>query len=257
MLNYMKSEWYRLTHGKEIYVMTAVMSGLVLAMNIVLALGNRYIPDFRYGTFRFSLNIFTSASYYMLVIAAFVGAYLYADDIKNGVMKNAIAYGIPRVRILLGKCIISFIFSLLMLIAIFVVYVGSAYLLLKEPEILPLVEMVKAILSALPSAAAALIFMIVLKTICAKDIVAVLWWAVVFYIIPTVCFFVGLKIEFAEKISEWMPYVFLQMKNLVTYSDYNCLWDTAEGLTRCILGGIAWILVVLAFGLRKAGRQEY
>lgn len=257
MLNYMKSEWYRLTHGKEIYVMTAVMAGLVLAMNIVNALGNRYIPNFRYGTFRFSLNIFTSSSYCMLVIAAFVGAYLYADDIKNGVMKNAIAYGIPRVQILIGKCIISFVFSVLMLIAVFAVYVGSAYLLLKEPEMLPLVEMVKAIFSALPSAVAALIFMIILKTICAKDIVAVLWWAVVFYIIPTVCFFVGLKIEFVEKISEWMPYVFLQMGTLVTYSDYNCLWDTKEGLTRCVLGGVLGIIIFLVFGIWKAGKQEY
>lgn len=257
MLNYMKSEWYRLTRGKEIYIMTVAMTGIVVLINLVLALSNIYIPGFRYGTFRFSLNIFTSFPFCMLLISAFIGSYLYGEDIKSGVIKNAVAYGIPRVGILLAKCIISFVFAVLMLAAVMIVYVGSAYVLLKEPEMLPLTEMLRAVLSSLPSAAASLVLMIVLKNFCTKDIMAVLWWAVAFYIIPMVCFFVGLKVELVERISEWMPYIFLNMGTFVTFSSYNSVWDTTSGMIKCILAGMIGIIICSAFGIWKIGKQEY
>lgn len=60
MMNYIKSECYRVVHTKTFYIVMAVLSGLVLLMNTVNSISGHLIPDFRYDTFRFSLNSFTS-----------------------------------------------------------------------------------------------------------------------------------------------------------------------------------------------------
>ena len=36
MRNYIKSEWYRVTHTSTIYVFTGVLAGLALLLNLVL-----------------------------------------------------------------------------------------------------------------------------------------------------------------------------------------------------------------------------
>ena len=54
MMNYIKSECYRVVHTKTFYIVMAVLSGLVLLMNTVNSISGHLIPDFRYDTFRFS-----------------------------------------------------------------------------------------------------------------------------------------------------------------------------------------------------------
>ena len=36
MLNYLRSEWYRILHGREIYLFTGVLCAIVLAANVIL-----------------------------------------------------------------------------------------------------------------------------------------------------------------------------------------------------------------------------
>ena len=111
--------------------------------------------------------------------------------------------------------------------------------------------------AVLPSAATSLIFAIVLGILFQKDLTAVMIWAVVYYVIPMALFFVGLKVEFVGKIVEWMPYGFLQMEAIVTYSDYYCLWDTAAGFSRCMISGFAGIVIFLALGIWRIRKQEF
>ena len=55
MLNYLRSEWCRILHGREIYLFTGVLCAIVLAANVILwAMAD--VPNFRYSTVRFSLS---------------------------------------------------------------------------------------------------------------------------------------------------------------------------------------------------------
>ena len=55
MLNYMKSELYRIVHGRELYLFTGVPCAIVLASSVLLwAMAST--PDFPYATVRFSLS---------------------------------------------------------------------------------------------------------------------------------------------------------------------------------------------------------
>lgn len=256
MLNYLKSECYRITRSKGIYVMTAALCGLVLALNVVLALCNHYLPDFRYGTFRFSLNTFTSATYVTVILGALVAGMLFTDDLRNGILKNAVSYGISRTKLLLGKCVVCLVCALLMLCIVAAVYIGGAYLLLDNPEWLPLREMLLGIAASLPSAAASLTFTIVLTCLFQKEMNIVIWWAIFYYLIPLATFFLGLKIPFLEKLAEWMPYFFLRIEAQVSFTEYHCLWDTSQGLTKCIVSGIVGILLFLSFGIWKFRKQD-
>lgn len=105
MMNYIKSECYRVVHTKTFYIVMAVLSGLVLLMNTVNSISGHLIPDFRYDTFRFSLNSFTSFIMLMLAMGAVVSSLLFIDDRKNGALEQAVSYGISREKIFIGKCI--------------------------------------------------------------------------------------------------------------------------------------------------------
>lgn len=257
MLNYMRSEWYRVTHSKGMYVMTAILAGLVVFMNVVLAISDHVIPDFRYGTVRFSLNTLTAQPFFIMIMGAVVAACLFAEDRKSGVLKNAVSYGMSRTNILIGKSVVSLLTSVIIMVVVVAVYVGSAYLLLSNPETLPLREFLTGIGATLLCAIASMILMIVLNLLCQKETVAIIWWAVVLYVIPMACFFIGLKVSIFERISEWMPYTFFKMSVLVTMNDYRCIWDTAEGLMRCITAGMIGIVVFLLFGIWRFRKQEF
>lgn len=257
MINYMKSEWYRTTHGKGFYVTASIMAGLVLLMNMILAVSQRYIPDFRYGTFRFSLNTLTAVPFVMVILGAVIPGCLFIDDRKNGVMKNVIAYGISRTEIFVGKCIVAFFSASIILVVVTAVYVGSAYLLLQNYEWLPLREMLSAIGSGLPSAAVSLIVICLLGSLFQNEMAAVLWWAIIFYVIPIITFLAGLKFEIIGQIAKWMPYNMFNMEVQVSMNTYQCLWDTPEGLTRCLVSGILGILIFMIFGIWKFKKQEF
>lgn len=257
MLNYMKSEWYRVTHSKGMYVMTAVLSALVLLMNVINAICNHMLTDFPYGTVRFSLNVLTSSPFILLVMGAVVAACLFTEDRRNGVLKNAVSYGIPRTDILTGKCLVSLLTAVIVMVVVVIVYVGSAYLLLLNPELLPLREFLSGIGATLLCAVASMILMIVLNSLCQKETIAVIWWVVILCLIPVVFFFIGLKVEIFGRIAEWMPYNFLRIEVFVSMNGYRCIWDTTEGLVRCIAAGAIGIVVFLVFGIWRFRKQEF
>lgn len=257
MLNYIKSECYRTIKGKSLYLAMGILSGLVLFMNFVLAAVGHYDPDFRYANFRFSLNNYTAMIYCIVVLGAVVPGCIFLDDRRNGVMKNVISYGISREKIFIGKCLNAFFFTFLVLCEVLVVYVGSAYLLLENPEWVPLREMLVGTAAALPSGIGSLIFMMLLGSLYQKEMTAAVWWMAVYYLVPVAFALIGMKFEVLARIASWMPYVFLSSETMVTYDSYQCLWDTSAGFAKCMISGILGIVIFTAFGIWRFRKQEF
>lgn len=256
MLNYMKSEWYKTIHGKGFYIAGGVMCGLVLLMNLILWGSNHFITDFPYGTFRFSLNTFTAQPIWMIALGSVIAGVLFIDDRKSGIIKNAVAYGIPREQILIGKWLVSLASSLILMCVVFAVYVGSAYILLEKPEFEPFRQMVMAMISALPFSIAAMMLMNCLGVMIEKETIAMLWWMAVIYFIPMAVDILGLYFKGIQRISRWLPYTFLRREVLVTMGEYQCLWDTPEGLLKCMVTGVIGIAVFGVWGIIKFRRQQ-
>ena len=256
MLNYMKSEWYKTIHGKGFYIAGGVMCGLVLLMNLILWGSNHFITNFPYGTFRFSLNTFTAQPIWMIALGSVIAGVLFIDDKKSGIIKNAVAYGIPREQILIGKWLVSLASSLILMCVVFAVYVGSAYVLLEKPEFEPFRQMVMAMISTLPFSIAAMILMNCLGVMIEKETITMLWWMAVIYFIPMAVDILGLYFKGLQRISRWLPYTFLRREVLVTMGEYHCLWDTPEGFLKCMVTGVIGIAVFGVWGIIKFRRQQ-
>lgn len=127
MLNYMRSEWYRIFHTKALWVFTGVLAGLLLAMNAVLYLMGRGDPRFPYSTIRFSLSPLLSNMLMMGCSGLALASILFSDKSQGGIMKNAVAYGISRTRIFAGKCILSSAAAFLSMLVILAVYVAAPF----------------------------------------------------------------------------------------------------------------------------------
>ena len=256
MLNYMKSEWYKTIHGKGFYIAGGVICGLVLLMNLILWGSNHFITNFPFGTFRFSLNTFTAQPIWMIALGSVIAGVLFIDDRKSGIIKNAVAYGVPREQILIGKWLVSLASCLILMCVVFGVYVGSAYLLLENPEWEPFRQMVMAIAATLPFSIAAMMLMLGLGVVLEKEMAMMLWWMAVIYSIPMAVDMLGWYFKIFEKISRWLPYTFLRSEVLVTRGTYQCLWNTPEGFLKCMAAGVIGIVVFGAWGIIKFRKQQ-
>lgn len=259
MLNYLKSELYRVVHSKEVYILTASMAGLTVLFNLVLFLFNRVSPNFPYAKLLFSMNMLTGSLQDMFMAAGIMVSFLFTDEFRNGTLKNVISFGISRTTFFLGKCIVCTLTAGVSMIVILFFYVGSALLLLENAGLEPLWEMLGGVMSNIPAAAASLILTVGLYCNFHKDMAVILWWMMIMWILPTVSFFVGLKIDIIGRIAEWMPWNYLNYEVKVGMRipyQCQCLWDTPEGLAKCLIAGTAGILIFTVFGIICFRKKE-
>lgn len=257
MLNYMKSEWYRMTHSKESYVFTGIMAGLALLLNLILFVFSRFEPGFRYATVSFSLSFLASSMNILFLTGAALVSVLYGNEKKNGLTKNIISYGLSREQLFIGKCIISTVVSICSMVVILIVFIGSAVLLLEQGNIENAVEItLRGVASAISAAIAYEVLAIGLYTICEKDIVAYVVWYSIVAIIPQICDLLGMKYELFHKIASWLPNSLFNNQVYVTFGNWNCLWETPEGFMRCMITGMIWLVVFLFMGLLVCKKQE-
>lgn len=257
MRNYIKSEWYRVTHTSIIYMFTGVLAGLALLVNLVLWFLDKVDPTFPYGTTAFSLSNLVCMMTMLFYVGMILVYLIFADDKKNGSLKNSIAFGISRTEIFLGKCVVSTLISLISLAVILVVFLGSAVLLL-EPGVEPHAVKItlQGVACVIPMAVASEVLGIAFCNFCQKEVVAGIDWYAVMVAIPQICFILGLKFEPWAKIAAWMPNNYLSKEIMVNMSGWNCLWQTPEGVAKCLISGFIGLIVFLAFGLIVSKKQE-
>lgn len=256
MLNYIKSEFYRVLHTKDIYLMTGVLSILFVLMNIILFVSNKNIDNFPYGTVSFSLNGIIGGMTWLFVAGALVVATLFSGEKKYGILKNSIAYGISREHIFLGKCIVSCIIAFFSMIVVFIAYVGSACLLLSGPVGVPLRELFVGVFAVLPCAFASVILAVALMQYFDKEIMAAIVWLLIMDFIPQICFYAGLKIDILNKVAQWLPWNYLKYEVRANMSGYDCLWNTSFGLMKCIVTGVIGIVTFTVLGMILARKKD-
>lgn len=224
MLNYIKSECYRVVHSKEIYVVTGVLSFLTVLMNLVLFAFNNFDPDFPYGTVRYSLNQLNGTMMMLPLSGMLISASIFSEEHKSGTLKNVISFGITRSAFMTGKCIVAFLASCVSMVVILIVYIGGAYLMLPRENDEPLWILLTGSAACLPLALAGVVLAIVLFCRYQREGTVVIYWVTIFCLIPHVFFMLGLKINAFAKIASWMPWNYLRTEVVVNMSQpYDCL----------------------------------
>lgn len=259
MLNYVKSELYRASRSPEIRETAAVFMGLVLLMNIVLHLF-KGLEHFRYGITSFSYSMAVAMPMIYCYVASDVAVMLYEADRRNRTEQNSIAYGMSRLELLAGKCIVSLAVSFVILALIIPVYVCSAELLLDSAGPTTVSDLLMEIPAMSLIAIASLILANVLLEVFDKSIVSILAWLAILVFLPKALLLAGMALADRSAllldIALWLPANFLAMETRVNMSECAAVWDTAQGMAKCLITGGAEIVVFGIIGVLLLRKRE-
>lgn len=258
MINYIKSELYKITHTKETYLWTGIMVTLGILFNVILAASDNAIKDFPYGSVRFSVSFLVENVLVFLYGGVLMATLICNGETKNGTWKNIVAYGISREAALVGKCIAGAITAICCMLIVVASFFASAVLLLEGEWIWLLAVLVREIGAILFICIGAEVLGIVLLQMLKNEYIVAMLWILIIGVLPRVVFLlgVGLDIDILNTISEWMPMNFLQIEVTMNRSEYYALWDTGQGLAKCLIAGAGSIAIYLGAGLLAVRRKE-
>lgn len=256
MLNYIRSEYYRVFRSTLIYATAGILALMILALNLVLASFNRMDPGFPYGTTSYSFSLLVTSPMFYCLLALLLMMVLYESNRRNGNLKNSVAYGISRSTILVGKCIVGITAALFLLTVLLPVYIGSAYLLLPHAGPVHISDMLMEAMAVSLIAVASLILCIVLLELFEHASYSFLIWLAIVQIIPTILLYLGIKIDVLRKIAMWMPWNFFKLGMKVNTVHCIALWDTTRGLVRCLVTGALGILIFGISGTVLVRRKD-
>jgi ABC-2 type transport system permease protein len=256
MLNYVKSELYRVRHSRIVYLATAVLTLLPLSLNLLLGVLNQNDSTFRYGTTSFSYsNIIANPMMYCYVILVIVNL-LYDSGRKNGNLKNTIAGGISRAEIFIGKCIVSLVTALAMLAVVIPVYIGSAVLLLRHEGPADIPNLLMELPAVSLVAIAAMILGVIILELFDNIGIGLIAWLTIMVFVPQILLTIGLEFEPVMNIAKWLPHNFFRGEVLMNMEAYAALWDTPSGMAKCLIVGAVGIMLFGIGGLTLLRRKD-
>lgn len=255
MLNYIKSELYRIARQEGVYVFGGICAGLLVLMNIVLAWIKWGDPTFRYGSTWFVFGFVDDVLGMVFVMTIIMGCLVFGDEYKDRTIGNSIAFGDSPVMVYLGKIIVSLIVSVITLAAVVAIFVGSAYLLLEDSGPTALWEFLRDYLAnslfLVQGVLAALTFCFLSGS---KG--AATWiWLAVYEAFPMVVSLLGLKFPFFSKLDGWLAG---NLAGSHTYIGKEAIafWQTPEGLMKLLVAGCSGIVIFLLLGILGVRRKE-
>lgn len=251
MMNYIKSEFYRISHTNGVYLFTGVLAVIAMLLNAAL-----YFFGDKYATTSFSYSNFVANPMVFAFMGAVIAYFLYDGSRRNGNLKNTIASGISRITIFAGECIVSAIISTVVMLLISGVWIVCAQLLLDNTGPVQLHDFMLEIAVMYLISIASLISAMVFIEVFDNSIVGMLLWLSIWFILPEVLMYLGIRFEMILDIAMWLPNNFFNMINGSHVNMQECItvWDTIDGIMKCVLSGIAGILVFSISGfvfLRK------
>lgn len=265
MLNYIKSECYRVMHSRSTYVMTGIMAVLPVLFHIILyvtGVASSTTQDFPYDITSFSFSFLAGSPMLFTYAGLIVAAVLYEEEHKNGNMKNAVAFGISREKLFLGKCITAVLTATVIMALVLTAYIGSAWFLLEHTGPTSLKIILTEIPAVYGTAVASMILGIALLAYFKNEVMAAMLWAVIVYAIPRVLLLAGMVllgqwgIEFLWDFAQLLPANLFQFGAKVNMSHCEVLWKTSQGMTKCVIVGIVGTVLAIVAGIVMLRKKE-
>lgn len=258
MMNYIKSEFYRVFHTKGFYLFTGSGVALVLAMNIVLWACGKNTPSFHYNTTAFSFSMLYHGGFQaLLYLTLALSGIIFGNEFKNKTINNSVAFGCSREMLFMGKLVVTLVCSFVCLVVTEGALIGSGYLLLKSNGMEDAVQILRVTASCTPILICGACGAVSLFYILGSETKAIWVWLLLMVGVTGVVSLLGMKFEVFARLSHWL------IITLVTENSTNpetgvitMVWDTAEGLHRCIMAGVLGTIVFLAAGLVGVHRKE-
>ena len=273
MLNYIKSECYRISHQPTLYITTGILCSLIIAIISFLAFfgWDQYGIDLARTGYAYTMPISSPGCY--IFMPAVIPCLIYSSVHKSGDVKNTIASGLSRVQIFAGKCITSLLAASVVLAVVLAVWIASAELLLEPGGPFTARDLLLEVPAIYLIAAANVITILFFFELFKRELLAAMAWAAIWFILPTVLYNLGMQIEILADIANWMPYQFFknavdistlasgQVKNIswnITVAEQvgSVLWYTRDGLFKCLISGAIGVAVFSLSGWLVLRRRD-
>lgn len=246
MRNYIKSEFYRITHIKEMYAITGTLIGLTVLYHICTFLTKDLAP--RYATTSFSYSCLVANPMLFACAGTMITYFLYEGNRRNGNFKNAVACGISRVKVFAGQCIVSLAASTCAMLLTLTAWILSAKLLPRTGPV-----HLSHLLSEVPAVylicTACLVCALACINYFEKAITGMLVWGLIWFVFPKVLLIGGMRFEALYHMALWLPSNLFAVVNGLYVNTRQCItaWDTMGGMLRCIAsGGIGTVVFALS-----------
>lgn len=256
MLNYLKSELYRILHKKSSYLFIAICSLLLLSSNVILALVNQTEGNFPYASTKFALSNFMTSQVMVYILCVTVASLIFGGEYVNRTMKNSISFGLSRETIYFGKLIAAIAYAIIAFAIIYGVHTGSAYLLLENsgPEYLKMsLQTIAAVLPFFLFALAAtncFFFMFESNGLAIGSVLGLMIG------LPIVSNYLGMKFEFFANLSGILP---LNLMNRIDYDFSNALIllpFESNPYLKFWLAGMIQMIIMIILGVTVFRKKE-
>lgn len=258
MLNFIKSEYYRMIHTTGIRVFFGILSVLT-----ILLISGISIVETQYHTTSFSYSILVSSPMFFTLMGMLTASILYEDSKRNGIIKNSIANGIPRGKVFFSQCIVSITTATVIMTIVLTLWIFMTELFLDKTGPVHMTDLLMEIPAIYLIAVSSIVLTIVLCLCFQNGAFIFFTWLFVFFIFPTILLKFGIavsahfKTDFIYNIAMWMPSNFFQI-NTANVNMSSCItaWDTTGGMLRCIIAGISGIIISMAIGFRHIRKAD-
>ena len=190
MLNFIKSEYYRMIHTTGIRVFFGILSVLT-----ILLISGISIVETQYHTTSFSYSILVSSPMFFTLMGMLTASVLYEDSKRNGIIKNSIANGIPRGKVFFSQCIVSITTATVIMTIVLTLWIFMTELFLDKTGPVHMTDLLMEIPAIYLIAVSSIVLTIVLCLCFQNGAFIFFTWLFVFFIFPTILLKFGIAVS--------------------------------------------------------------
>ncbi len=233
MINYMKSEHYRLLRKKGLYITSVICLLLIVAAAVVLYYSQYLDPNFPYATSMFLYSNVISGALLIMIVGLLFNSALTGKE--TSLIKQSVSFGISRYTIFWSKLILTLSYFLLLCVIglLLTIALGETLLASEEQSVSNFLiassNMVPIVLSGF--------FMIhVLKMLKVSEVYIIIMFLFIFI-------FSG---DLLYMLFDYTPSTLLN-ENLMSFVNYSVQFDYRHWVTGIMISVISLLIGVKGF----------
>lgn len=248
MINYIKSENYRLLRKKSLYMTSIIGLMLITAAAIILYLSGEYEQNFPYATSLFFYANVIGSNILILIIAFLFNLALTGRDMN--LIKQSISFGVSRNTIFWSKLILTLGYFLFICLIGLLLMIGLGENLLKSEE-QSIHNFLIASLNMLPIVLSGFFMIHTLKMLRIGDVYIIVILFLFYVLSGDLLRMILRPISGLDELYRYAPDILLNEKNLMNFMDHAAQFDLRYWIT-----GIVISVVSLLIGARKFAKQN-
>lgn len=253
MLNYIKSEFYRISRTKNVYGFTIFFVVLSVVINSALFWPTLNDSNFIYGNTSFSYSLIVEAPLFFGLLSAILTTAIYDRHRASGSLKNTVGFGISRIKIFTGMSIVTVVVSTIVMLIILITYVLSASVLLEHTGAVTLNDIVGEVCACYFTSVASVISTLLFLELTPRF--AIFLWLAIWCMIPDALYQISKGIEPLHQLTMLLPNNLFEKMD-ISMSTSMMVWGTPGGMLLCVLVGLAHVILFYCLSILLVRRKD-